>query len=74
MEHVLTELARDRQRSLLAAAAGGRNAYRARQHSRRSRLAERAQRRQLRYEAARLRAELREFETTSEPEYSRSGR
>jgi hypothetical protein len=74
MERLLADLARDRQRSLLAAAADERGACRARQYLRRSRQAARVQRREFRREAARMQAELRQLETASEPEYSRSGR
>jgi hypothetical protein len=67
MEHVLGELARDRQRSMLAAAEAERDSRRARQHYRVSRLAERADRQLASYwdQAARLRAHLRELESTS---------
>jgi hypothetical protein len=67
MEHVLVELARDRQRGILARAEAERDGRRARQYSRVSRLAERADR-QLASRwahAARLRADLRELESTS---------
>jgi glycine cleavage system regulatory protein len=67
MEHVLSELARDRQRTILAVAEAERDRRRARQHSRLSRLADRADRQLASRwdQAARLRAHLRELESTS---------
>lgn len=67
MEHVLGDLARDRQRAILAVAETERDIRRARQHSRLSRLAERADRQLASQwdQAARLRAHLRELESTS---------
>jgi hypothetical protein len=67
MEHVLSDLARDRQRGILAAAEAERDGRRASQHSRVSRLAERAERRLASHwdHAARLRAHLTELESTS---------
>jgi hypothetical protein len=67
MEHVLVDLARERQRGMLAQAEAQRHSRRARQHSRISRLAERADRQLASHwnQAARLRADLRELESTS---------
>jgi hypothetical protein len=67
MEHVLVELARDRQRGILARAEAERDGRRARQYSRVCRLAERADRRLANHwnQAARLRAHLRELESIS---------
>jgi len=67
MTHVLEELARDRQRSFLAVAAGERGALRARQHGRASRRVARAERRQLRSQVSLLRADLRKLELVDEP-------
>ena len=67
MEHVLGELARERQRTILAVAEAGRDCRRARQHNRLSRLAARADRQLASQwdQAARLRAHLTELESTS---------
>ena len=67
MEHVLVELAKDRQRGILACAEAERDGRRARQYNRVSRQAERADRQLARHwaQAARLRADLRELESTS---------
>ncbi len=67
MEHVLANLAADRQRQLLAVAEAERDGHRARRHSRVTRQAERADRRLASHwdQAARLRAHLRELESTS---------
>jgi hypothetical protein len=67
MEHVLRDLAADRQRQLLALAVADRDGRRARQHSRIARQAERADRRLASHwdQAARLRAHLTELESTS---------
>jgi hypothetical protein len=67
MEHVLVELARDRQRGILARAESERDGRRAWQYSRVSRLAERADRQLASRwaQAARLQAHLRELESTS---------
>jgi len=66
MEHVLGDLARDRQQYLLATAEAERDGHRAQQHNRLSRQAERADRRLASHwnHAARLRAHLRELEST----------
>ena len=65
MAHVQAELARERQRSLLAAAAAQREGRRAWTHDRLTRRAERAERRQTRQasQAARLRAVLEQLES-----------
>jgi len=67
MRHVLGDLARDRQQCMLATAEAKRDGHRARQHNRLSRQAERADRRLASHwnHAARLRASLRELESTS---------
>jgi len=74
MTHVGQELARDRQRTLLAVAAAQRDGQRARLHGRIARRAERTERRQhshadqafrLADEADRLRAKLAEIESGS---------
>jgi hypothetical protein len=67
MEHVLVELARDRQRGIIVRAEAEREGRRARQYSRVSRLADRADRQLASRwaQAARLRAHLRELESTS---------
>jgi len=67
MEHVIAELARDRQRSILAVAEAERDRRRAWQHNRISRMAARADRQLAsRWDhAARLRAHLTELESTS---------
>jgi hypothetical protein len=67
MEHALGELAKDRQRHLLAVAEAEREGHRARQHSRISRQADRADRRLASHwdQAVRLRAHLTELESTS---------
>ncbi len=67
MEHVRAELARDRHRGILARAEAERDSRRARQYSRVWRLAERADRQLASHwsQAARLRAHLRELESTS---------
>jgi glycine cleavage system regulatory protein len=67
MEHVLGALARDRQRRLLTQAEAARDGRRAWKHSRVTRLAERADRQLASQwaQAARLRAHLRELESTS---------
>jgi hypothetical protein len=69
MSHIYPELelARERQRSLLALAAAQRDARRAQLHTRMLRQAERAERRQLsqRDQAIRLRARLDELESVS---------
>ncbi len=67
MEHVIGDLARDRQRGMLARAEAEREGRRAREHSRISRLAERADRQLASQwvQAARLRAHLTELESTS---------
>jgi hypothetical protein len=66
MAHVQTELARDRQRSLLAAAEAQRDGQRAWMHDRMARRAQRAERRQTRQadQAARWRAALEQLEST----------
>jgi hypothetical protein len=74
MTHVGQELARDRQRTLLAVAAAQRDGQRARLHGRIARRAERAERKQhtladqafrVADEADRLRARLAEIESGS---------
>jgi hypothetical protein len=67
MEHALADLARDRQRAILSRAEADRDSRRALQYSRVSRLAERADRQLASHwdQAARLRAHLRELESTS---------
>jgi hypothetical protein len=67
MEHVLVELARERQRGIRERAEAQRDSRRAWQYSRVSRLAERADRQLASRwaQAARLRAHLRELESTS---------
>ena len=64
MAHVQLELARDRQRRMLAAAAQQREGYRALAHGRIVRQAERAERRTRTHagEAERLRARIAEIE------------
>jgi hypothetical protein len=67
MAHLQQELARDRQRGMLDAAAAQRDGSRATMYSRIARRAERAERHQLshRSHATRLRAELEQIEAVS---------
>jgi hypothetical protein len=73
MTHVLESLARDRQRTLLAAAADERDALRARRHGRTFRQAARTERRQFRSQVSALRADLRKLESAAEPNLESAG-
>jgi hypothetical protein len=67
MEHIQRQLVRERQRSMLDAAAAQRDGNRAAMYRRIARRAERAERRQLSHgtHVARLRAELAQIEAVS---------